>query len=286
MVPGKFLKILNRLNLLGLFNLSTRIRVNNRNFLIPVKDGLGIDYLNLSEPWMIQLLDRLKRIFPGHFTDIGVNLGQTLIKVYSVYDNFQYTGFEPNPACVTYVQELVRKNEFKRCKILPVGISDNTGILNLNFFYDNKIDSSASMIEEFRSGEKIDHSIHISVANLSVVRNYLPEIKHSFLKIDVEGAELEVLKGLFGWIKDTEPVIIAEILPVYTEENSFRYNRQKEVEKLLHGLDYSFARIRKKCEVTLEQINSIGIHSNLEDCDYVIFPKSLESEIKAGFSSN
>jgi len=49
---------------------------------------------------MIDLLKKILLLKDGVFIDIGMNLGQTLIKLKCVDPNIRYFGFEPNPGCV------------------------------------------------------------------------------------------------------------------------------------------------------------------------------------------
>ncbi len=271
---------LNKLRLLSWLNASSTIRVNNKKITIPLLKKLGYHNLWLTEPWMTQLLVQLKPLFNGHFVDIGVNLGQTLIKAQSVYDNVHYTGFEPNSTCVHYSEELVRINRFRNCHIIPVGINKQSEILKLNFFYSDDTDPSASIIEQFRPDQQIDHYKYVPVFDYGSVRDFLPTARHALLKIDVEGAELEVIKGLAPWLEATRPIILMEILPVYKKENQFRLGRQEEMQSLLHSMDYQIARIRKTEPVGITVLPEIGIHDNINNSDYVIYPAELQKAIK------
>ena len=49
------------------------------------------------------MIDILKIVLPienKKFIDVGVNIGQTLLKLKSVSSEIDYIGFEPNPICV------------------------------------------------------------------------------------------------------------------------------------------------------------------------------------------
>ena len=83
---------------------------------------------------------------------------------------------------------------------------------------------------------------------------------------------MEVLHGLNEWINTYRPLIILEILPVYSAENQNRLQRQHKIEEMLTIWDYKIARIKKKNQVGLENLETIGIHSNIEDCDYLLYP--------------
>ena len=278
-------RILNKLHWLSSFNGAVAIGINHKKFIIPLLGRQGYDNLNLSEPWMTKLLLALRPLFNGYFTDVGVNLGQTLLKAHAVFDELNYIGFEPNPSCVHYVQELVRQNQFKKTVILPIAVGEKTEMLRLNFFAADKSDSSATIIENFRPHSHTDHFIFVPVFDFHQVSHFLPGQPYSILKIDVEGAELEVLLGLNEWITANNPLILLEILPVYSVENQDRLERQHRIEELLTNWNYKIARIKKKDQVGLENLETIGIHSNIEDCDYLLYHASLNAKISDCFNA-
>jgi FkbM family methyltransferase len=276
-------RVLSKLRLLPFFNGTVSISVNKKKMVIPLLGRQGYENLRLSEPWMTKTLLALRPLFKGHFVDVGVNVGQTLLKSQAVFDEVHYLGFEPNSSCVNYVQELVRLNGFKQITILPIAVGEKTEILRLNFFSPDKSDSSASIIENFRPNAKTDHYVYVPVYDFRLLSGFLPEKHFSILKIDVEGAEMEVLFGLKEWINVYHPLILVEILPVYNAENMARLNRQHKIEELLRNVHYKIARLKKKDEVHLEIIPEFGIHSLIEDCDYLLYHESLNEQVNTCF---
>jgi len=275
---NKLVRLLNRANLLPMLNVDSKISLMGKQVNIPLRKKLGFAHLQPFEPWMAPLLHELKPFFPGHLIDIGVNLGQTLIKAKAVFGDFIYTGFEPNPFCVAYAEELIRLNNWKNCSIIPVGIAQNTEVLKLNFFYRDIDDPSASIIEGFRDDQTVDHFIYIPVVNEAHLKQLLPEVKNCFVKIDVEGAELEVITGLQTWINRVKPVIIIEILPVKSASNQFRIGRQHQLQNLLAELGYSILRVGKG-KLSLIELSEIEIHNDIDKCDYVLCPNDLKPEV-------
>jgi len=123
--------------------------LNGKRVKIPTIGKIGYSNLRISELWMVGLLQKLLPLKDGAFIDIGVNLGQTLVKVKCVEPDIQYIGFEPNPVCVYYTRELIKKNGFKNCELIPVGISNENGIVPLNC-YSSETDSAATIVADFR----------------------------------------------------------------------------------------------------------------------------------------
>lgn len=276
------IKGLNKIKLLRLLNVSTRIIINNKSFRVPLYGNLGYGNLFLSEMWMIGLFQNMfsKNKDNVVFVDVGVNIGQTLLKVKSYSDSWKYVGFEPNPSCIHYLQKLIKINEWCDVDILPVGLSSKNSFLQLNFFHDDPTDSTASIISDFRKG--VLDSTTIFTVDSEVVENYFREQKIGFIKIDVEGAELEVIENLNNIIRRDEPFILLEILPVYNKNNLMRKQRQDKIQVYFKQLNYCILRITKdinNCFTHLEKIDDIGIHDNLGWCDYLIIPYTKLNQI-------
>ncbi len=281
-----FAKVLNKLSLIKYFNFNINTTINKNTFKIPILGGLGYSNYNISEPWMIKVLEILSKNKNGAYLDVGVNVGQTLLKLKSVNPDMKYLGFEPNASCVYYANKLVNTNKFKNVSIYPCGISNENNIYELNFYCIDESDSSASMIENFREKSTIVRKEFISCYNLSgldLVKNFP---LFSVIKIDVEGAELVVLQGLEFVILRDNPVLQIEVLPVYDENNTERLSRQTQIENLLKGWDYIIFRIiysKDRSFEALKELESIGIHSNLDWCEYLFVPKRESENLKKLF---
>lgn len=275
----KGVRITGKAGLLKKINFTLTRNFYGKRIKIPIIREIGIQNLTISEPWMIDLLRKLLNKRKGMFIDVGTNLGQTLIKLRCIHPYIEYIGLEPNPVCVFYLGELIRRNNFGNCTILPVGLFDNNGLLQLDFFNESVVDSSASLIKSFRPGHKVDHRHYVPVLTFETIISALKLGGISTIKIDVEGAELEVLKTLYKTISNYRPIIILEILPVYTNENKMRKERQSKIEQIIFKLEYSIFRVRKTDRDSyngLHELKTIGIHSDLSQCDYVLVPNELK----------
>ena len=246
-------------------------KIEDKSIKIPVYPNLQC---GISEPWMINLLRNVMPHREGAFIDIGANLGQTLVKVQAVAPEIQYVGFEPNPICVFYLWELIKLNEWHNCTIVPAGLYPENKILNLECIGDKDADSGASIIHNFRSNRQITKTIPVPVLNYQSIQNTLEIGPVGFIKIDVEGAELDVVETLRPLIEKNKPILLVEILPVHKAENIERKKRQEELLRILKSLKYKVFRIQKKNGEFFElvPINDIGIHGDLDLCDYIMVP--------------
>jgi len=254
---------------LGMFDRSYREEVDGRNFVIPIINGRKT---YVSEPWMSDVIRRLFERKAGAFVDVGVNLGQTLLKVAAIDPAREYVGFEPNPACVDYAWKLIEKNKLPYT-VIPAGVSTDTTLLNLEMFRADDTDPSASIVPNFRANVVSRRPV------LVLNPEHLPEgampDEIAVVKIDVEGGELFVIEGMLPTLEKRRPFLVVEVLPA---SNPDRLERQQAIERHLSDLDYRLFRIRRTAEDLFESfvpIDSIGMHKDLESCDYVFAPREV-----------
>ena len=264
-------------------NFNASVSVHQKKYTIPVIKNVGLPNLFLKNDWFLDLLEDRIPLQPGSaFIDVGANVGQTLLAFRSRYDN-PYFGFEPNPTCVFYLKELIDANRLKDVFILPVGLSSHNTVAKL--YLKDGSDSGATLIEDLRPGLYQPHEVAvIPVFRFDELQlTGLEQI--SLIKIDVEGAELEVILGLTETLKKHRPTIICEVLDSNSEENLPKLQaRADELMQHLRNLNYRVFRIRageKNKEVQLEEISEIRLKKwtseSVEMNDYLFMPSSDSS---------
>jgi FkbM family methyltransferase len=259
---------------LGMFDRSYRETVAGRTFTIPIVNGRKT---YVTEPWMSEVLERLLALKPGAFIDVGVNLGQTLLKVAAIDPHRPYIGFEPNPACVDYAWKLIQKNGLN-FTVVPAGIADTTTLVHLEMFREEDTDPSASIVPAFRSNVVARKRVMV-VDPQSLPEGTIPN-EVAVVKIDVEGGELIVLRGLLPLLRRTRPFLVVEVLPPSAAD---RVERQAELERHLGELHYRLFRIRRDDRDRLEAfdpIETLGIQTDLLSCDYVFAPAELAASVR------
>lgn len=261
----------------GFFDRKYGERQYGRDFVVPIVNGRKT---YISEVWLSELLEKLLPQFPGGFVDVGVNLGQTMLKVQAAEPGRKYIGFEPNPACADYANALIRKNKFDCC-VVPAGLGRETGVLMLQMYRSEDTDPSASMVEAFRD-KPAEQQPMVVLSWDDVPASVAPE-KVAIVKIDVEGGEADVIEGLKGMMTAERPIVLVEILPVYSEDNLPRLERQKRIERVLAELDYRIFRVHKNATEKLshlEILEEFGIHGDLALSDYLLCPAEKGSDVE------
>ena len=215
-----------------------------------------------------------------------MNIGQTLIKLKTIDRNIEYLGLEPNPVCAYYVEKFISVNRFTNTRVIAAGVSNINEIVTLNYYMDDVTDSTASIVADFRKNSKIVAEKKIIVLSNEILKL---EPKIAIIKIDVEGAELMVVEGLIKVIERDRPLMIVEILPVYTAENRERLDRQNKISDLLRDLNYSIVWILKNSNGSLKGlkvISEIGINTDALQSDYLLLPKDAVNDILAAHNAN
>ncbi len=81
-------------------------------------------------------------------------------------------------------------------------------------------------------------------------------------------------------IANYRPYIVCEILPVYedkTEGGVMRKQRQTNIEAFNKNNKYKMFRILPKGE--LQKLESIGIHSDIKQCNYLFVPEEEAKDL-------
>lgn len=140
------------------------------------------------------------------FLDIGANIGKYSIKLSTRFNNVY--AFEPTPETHQMLKHNIEENKITNIHRHEIAAwnTDTTITFHLK---NNPGGNSANMTE---------NSIGTLTVKAEKLDNYIDLFgKVDLVKIDVEGAECEVLEGMTHIIKKSNPIIIVEVL----EKNRF-----------------------------------------------------------------
>lgn len=274
--------ILRKTGLLNWVNFNLSKKINGLKVRIPFMHGMGINNYLLEEDWLDSLIDQLLVSGNDVFVDVGVNIGQTTIRFKTLRPDMKYVGFEPNSNCAFYAQQLIKVNEFKNCVVHNIALSTANQILILE--KRSLDDSRATVLPSFGFGLFKDKEYVTSTNYDSLYINQ----KISFVKIDVEFAELDVIIGMQQSILKYQPVIVCEVLDSdHPSEIEIIQSRATELSNLLKSLNYSIIKLEtsrlKNKIIDFSKINTIKIvqwtHRSLDLNDYLFYPTKREQEV-------
>lgn len=252
--------------------------VNHSRVRVPVVAGLGMMSVPLweQEPWLNRTIATLLTESSGAFVDVGVNLGQTLIKVKTLQPDRAYFGFEPNPTCVAFVRRLAAANRFRETTVSPFGLSDSARALTLFARSEDPADSSATVVPDLYASQETWDRTAVAVLPGDEALAMLGVGRVGVLKIDVEGAELEVIRGLEGTLRAHRPSVICELLPSYSPGQkrwAFRQPRTDAVVATMRSLGYALFRLMPSGEAL--PLETIEPHSDNSLTNYAFVPPDV-----------
>lgn len=156
--------------------------------------------------------------------DIGANLG---IYTYALYRmGMKVHAFEPQPACCAVINAWAEPKSSITVHNTGVGSAPGELVLHIPVVGGVPVPTRASF-QEFDGKKSIQ--LHVPVIDLDSTS--IADI--AFIKIDVEGFELQVLQGALGLLARSRPILLVEIDRERQDQESFGV-----IIRLLSGLDY------------------------------------------------
>jgi FkbM family methyltransferase len=282
-VYAKTFRILSRFGIAQRIVISLPLQTPTRRFRIPVVGGVGIANFTHGDWWLEDTLAKLLPACRGAFVDVGANVGQTLLKVRTFSPEMPWVGFEPNPICVMYLHRLINANEFTACTVIPAGLDTESGVKAMDCFHEDPADTTASLVPGFRPNDPVLRRLWVPIVDFRTLKRSGVDGPISFVKIDVEGGEKEVLESLHDVLRTDRPFVALEILPVYSVTNRNRIDRQEAIERQLRDLRYTMCRVEKRDDghcLGLRPLEEIGVHNQLTWSDYLLVPtETLQSTL-------
>lgn len=193
--------------------------------------------LDWRPDWKTEAVGRILGHRAGTFVDVGANVGQSLSDFVLAPVRSTYVGFEPNLICYQHLAKLVADNALHQCHVVPAGLGDRNGIVEL-YRYGGDVDAGTTTVRELRPRLEVVADSGC-VFRLDDIGDRIPEPEISLIKIDVEGSEIEVLRGMRSTIERTRPWILCEVLhrDLFAEPEPYR-QRCAELMRLVVGMGY------------------------------------------------
>ena len=193
------------------------------------------------------------------FVDVGANIG--LMSIFAsncVGNEGQVLAYEAHPKTAELLKENIELNQLMNIQVCQYALGSEEGQTKI---YDNwQINrGGASLIVKTEDSIAYDIDIHRLDAVLST--NLHPKI----IKIDVEGFELEVLKGASETIKKFQPILIVEFSEI---RENFHESGEQLVEIIKTFGNYRFYKLkggkeRKSRLIEIKSNDELPQHDNV-----------------------
>ena len=162
--------------------------------------------------------------------DIGANKGAYLYWLrHAVGTSGQVFAFEPQPTLADYLREACIKLNWANVQVNEVALSDAAGIARLHV--PGEGESPEASLENSIS-EVGGHAYDCKTDTLD--RQLKDAARVSFLKIDVEGHELQMFRGAQNILTRHSPALLFEC-----EARHLRHHTMQDVFDFLRGLGYA-----------------------------------------------
>jgi FkbM family methyltransferase len=222
--------------------------------LDPEDQGLTKDLVlyKTREPCSIQYLKEFIGI-SDIAIDIGANKGLYALLEAKLATEGNVYAIEPIPRNLDFLKANIEHNNLKNVEVFPLAISDSTGKGQM-YTYDEHNFASFNLNEDAR----VTGSVDVSVMTLDGFIKAYVEGPPSFIRFDVEGHEVEIIKGATDLLSGKSPLkIFMEVHGVYVD--------QEELLSLLNVLEQNAFNVTAVFrEPPLFNLHSLKILSKLE----------------------
>lgn len=186
--------------------------------------------LGIYEPQLIRLIRAAVK--PGDFcVDVGAHLGYlTLFLSQLLGDSGRIASFEPVPENFSVLKENLRINRTRNVVVHEAALSDSSGTITLSCMSQQSLSWTPSAVARSSSAgvSTVLSCNAVSLDDFLASADRMPRL----IKIDVEGAELLVLRGAIKTLSSAGPLIFLEI-------HSWGSPASKEVLEFLEQCGYS-----------------------------------------------
>ena len=139
------------------------------------------------------------------YIDVGAHVGSyAMLGALAVGPTGRVLAFEPDEANRSRLERHVRLNNLPQVEVFDHGLGDESGSISMV----RPVATNSGMTRVARAGESPDFSMQMK--RLDDVLDPLPGSRVSVMKIDVEGAEIGVVRGASRLIRSDQPFIVFE----------------------------------------------------------------------------
>lgn len=172
-----------------------------------VHGARALAYVGAFEKDVLQTAKCLfKKYGPGLFVDVGAYVG--LYSVLAAKFGWRVLAFEPNPLSLLLLKYNLLMNRVNNLVlVVNKAVGDREGIVTFRL----GMSPSESSLTKFLSEDRVGGIVRVEIVPLDVVLEEARIYELLVMKIDVEGAGFEVLKGALKSIKTYRPYIIFEV---------------------------------------------------------------------------
>ena len=186
--------------------------------------------------------------------DIGAHIGICALPISRVIkEGGLYYSFEPAEANRKYLVTHLKMNNIDNVIVVSILVGDKCG--NCVEFYESSSDSGMNSLCQPENKDSIYNKVvkeQITLDSFVAKNGCIPEL----IKIDVEGAEINVLKGAKSVLREYHPEIIISVHPKHLEILGHSVD---ELAKEIRGIGYQ-----------IYNVDGSQVNGNLQSGEYYL----------------
>jgi FkbM family methyltransferase len=271
----------------------TRVRsvvIEGQSLRVPITAGTGIQNLTIADH--DRALQRAVRntlaLRTGAVLDVGCNIGHFMELCLLADPSRRYVGADPSLACCRYVEQFIRENRLAAHTVLPIGLAEEVGVAELHS--NGAFDVCASLCSHAHPEKRYAERQAVVTLPGDAVVEALAPVALALIKIDVEGLELEVLRGLAATLRRDRPLVLFEVLslrnlPAQGAEvaRAFRLERARALAAFFGERDYLLLRLEPDTSLTaVEQLDPASLQHSVQ-MDHLALPREQAAAFLARY---
>lgn len=188
------------------------ISINGRKIPLFVSPDAQLKYLKKSGSWDQDLISlAMKYVNLGDDVwDIGANVGVFSFAAAAVSQTGNIIAFEPDTFLVEVIKASRRLNGLGNVQVIPTAVAAEDGFAEFQIAERGRASNSLSSAGGRSQMGGVRDRFLVPTLSGESIKNYLGSAP-KFIKIDVEGAELMVIKGLREVLSTAKPIIYVEL---------------------------------------------------------------------------
>ncbi len=252
----------------GGYTALVKLKFGRRLYVDSRDIGVG-SHIMITGVWEKNYTELVKKLVKegDTFVDVGANFGYySVLGGHLVGKTGQVFAFEPNPRPFELLRMSMKANGFLKpndSNVFKFGVSDAAGEASFNF-KEGDFGGGSMFIPEQRLETEEFATIDIKIDSLDQMLSHVDSI--DFIKIDAEGSEVNVIRGMKELIRRSPEIkILMEFYPNFIK----KHVSLSEFTDELESMGFSFNKVinSKLVPVAASEL------PNLENC-YLLLSKS------------
>jgi len=186
--------------------------------------------------------------------DIGANIGWTVLNLGRIANKGQVIGFEPDPYNYERCAENINLNNYPNVRVFPVGLGNENASVNMEIRTPSNRGGNRISPKNSESSRKVE------IVRLDEFHQVTKIGQIDLIKMDVEGYELNVLRGAKLLLQKYKPKLFIEL-----DDNNLRDQGDSALMLIEFLFQVGYTRIEDA-----ETKRSISLQTDFANCHFDI----------------